>query len=243
MKHKKRGSPFDSVRLAIPLFFMTILLNVPFPARSQDSLPPIKVSVNGRNQSINQFLDEITLQSGYNFTYNADLIPGKKKVSLKVSNLSIRETLDSLLGNPGFSYRVIDRNIVIYKENISEPVPLSDEIDNAGHCPAVFNVISTRQKYDFIHYAFGNADHWITAVGVDDRYVIDHVLHLGCPASAHVECRIEIRHRRLKGDVLDRVIYRYGSEFCFPYYVCCTGHVFTHVGRLAENSNRCDFNG
>lgn len=131
MKHEKRGYTPGTIRQLYPLFFMIFLSSIPCSLRSQEILPQIKVSVNARNQSINHLLDEITLQSGYYFTYNADLIPGNKRVSLKVSNLTIQETLDSLLGDPGFAYRVIDRNIVIYRKNTSAAVPLNEEIDRS----------------------------------------------------------------------------------------------------------------
>lgn len=129
MKHERRGILIGSLRPAIPLFFMIISFNISL--QGQEIPPELRVSINSRNQTINQVLDEITLQSGYYFTYNAGLISGKKKVSIRVSNLPIRETLDSLLGSSTFSYRVIDRNIVIFQKNNSPPAPLIKEIDRS----------------------------------------------------------------------------------------------------------------
>lgn len=124
------GHPRLTVALFSILFFTTSSLF------GQSALPSVKVSVSARNRTINQVLDEITLQTGYYFTYNSALITGKQKVQFKVSNLLLEETLDSLLKDPRFDYRMIDRNIVIYKKNVSPPTPMDESIDRSllrGH--------------------------------------------------------------------------------------------------------------
>lgn len=101
------------------------------PLLGQNNLPSITVSISARNKSINQILDEITLQTGFYFTYNSALISGKQKVQFKVSDLLLKEALDSLLTDPRFDYRMIDRNIVIYKKNTTLPIPINKEIDRS----------------------------------------------------------------------------------------------------------------
>lgn len=116
-------------RLAIALF--SIFLFTAGPLFSQESLPPVYVSISSRNKTINQVLDEITLQTGYYFTYNSALITGKQKIQYKVSNLLLEDALDSLLRDPHFDYRTIDRNIVIYQKNVSLPTPIDDAINRS----------------------------------------------------------------------------------------------------------------
>lgn len=106
--------------------FMIILFLSP-PLQCQDSIPEIHVIVSSKSRSINQVLDEITLQTGYNFTYNAGLITGKQRVQFSVDSLLLEKALDSLLQDPQFAYRLIDRNIVIYKKNELVPIPINLE--------------------------------------------------------------------------------------------------------------------
>lgn len=129
MGYQKRGYVSGRHCLIIPLFFITVFFT--HPIQCQNKLPETRVSVSSKNRTINHILDELTLQTGYFFTYNAALISGKEKVSFDVTNLPLKLTLDSLLQNPLLAYRVIDRNIVIYKKNESPPSPLIAEIDRS----------------------------------------------------------------------------------------------------------------
>ena len=116
-------------RLTFPFFL--ILLTTAAPLFGQQNLPSATISISARNQTINHILDEITLQTGYYFTYNSALISGKQKVQFKVTDLLLEEALDSLLADPRFDYRVIDRNIVIYKKNTTLPKPINEEFDRS----------------------------------------------------------------------------------------------------------------
>ncbi|MCK5134379.1 MAG: carboxypeptidase-like regulatory domain-containing protein [Bacteroidales bacterium] len=127
MGYQKREYLSGSLCLAISLFFIFVILSTTLQA--QNRLPETRVSVSTKNRNINQILDEITLQTGFYFTYNAALISGKKKVHFNVTDLPLEQALDSLLHDPRFAYRVIDRNIVIYQKNESPPAPLIEEID------------------------------------------------------------------------------------------------------------------
>jgi hypothetical protein len=97
--------------------------------RGQESLPEVKVSVSSKNRSINQVLDEITLQTGYYFTYDAAIIDGKQKINFRVNDLTLKLTLDSLLRDARVDFRVIDRNIVLFRKNQVRPAPISQSID------------------------------------------------------------------------------------------------------------------
>ena len=98
--------------LQIAILFVTSTL------AGQDLLPDVNVTLSPKNRTINQILDEITLQTGYYFTYNAALIEGNERIRFRVADMPLEETLDLLLQDPRFAYRVIGRNIVIYQKNI-----------------------------------------------------------------------------------------------------------------------------
>lgn len=129
MGHRKKGHLSGLAYLALLLFFTSPLTSIPLPG--QDTLPEIPVTIDVRNRTIEQVLDEITLQTGFYFTYNASLISGKKRVQFHVRELPLKMALDSLFRQPALSYRLIDRNIVIYEKNDALPAPISEEIDRS----------------------------------------------------------------------------------------------------------------
>ena len=98
---------------------------------AQEILPPVLLTISSRNQTINQVLDEITLQSGYHFTYDSDIINGRQKVQFRVTDLLLKKALDSLLKDPHLDYRSIEKNIVIYRKNQIGPIPISSTIDRS----------------------------------------------------------------------------------------------------------------
>ncbi len=115
-----------------PILLLSILsLLITFPVHSQESLPPVLVTISSRNQTINQVLDEITLQTGYHFTYDAAIINGRQKVQFRVTDLLLKKALDSLLSDSQLDYRSIEKNIVIYRKNEISPTPISNTIDRA----------------------------------------------------------------------------------------------------------------
>lgn len=105
-----------------------VILFIAFPLAGQNILSVQLITINSRNVTVNQVLDEIALQTGYNFTFNAALIEGGETVRFRVTDLPLAQVLDSLLGQPGLVYRVIGRNIVIHKANESVPSPLLPEL-------------------------------------------------------------------------------------------------------------------
>jgi len=117
-------------------FWPTLLLAIlslinSLPVHAQETLPPVLLTISSRNQTINQVLDEITLQSGYHFTYDSDIINDRQKVQFRVTDLPLKNSLDSLLQDPQLDYRSIEKNIVIYRKNQIVPSPISSTIDRS----------------------------------------------------------------------------------------------------------------
>ncbi len=129
MGNCKRGNlsgPSRPIVLLLSILMISTLL-----VRGQAYLPEVRVSVSSKSRTINQVLEEITLQTGYHFTYDAAIIEGRQKISFRVTELTLEETLDSLLQDTRVDYRVIDRNIVIFRKNHVRPTPISQTIDRA----------------------------------------------------------------------------------------------------------------
>ncbi len=126
MSFTSRG--YLSGHLCQTLFLLLVFF---IPLHGQETLPSARVTISSRNKTINQVLDEITLQTGYHFTFNASIINGKQKVQFMVTDLQLRHVLDSLLSDPQIDYRTIEKNIVLYRKNNSVPTPINSTIDRA----------------------------------------------------------------------------------------------------------------
>ncbi len=120
------SGPCRPIVLLLSLFLLSSFL-----INGQEILPEVKVSLNAKNRTIQQILEELTLQTGYHFTYDAKLIEAKEKISFKVNEISLKETLDSLLRDASVEFKVIDRNIVLFRKNVVKPAALSQSIDRA----------------------------------------------------------------------------------------------------------------
>jgi hypothetical protein len=129
MRNIERRTPTGGCGLAVLLF--SFFLCTPVRSQDQEPLPQIEITIATPENTIQQILDRITLQTGYLFTYDADLIDGRKQVDFRVTEISLFEALDSLLQNPGLGYRIIDRNIVIYQRNKEPPQPVFEEIERS----------------------------------------------------------------------------------------------------------------
>jgi hypothetical protein len=89
------------------------------PQISLSQLPDTHVSLNLKNKNIDQVLDELTLQTGYFFTFDTRIISQKEKVDIKLKEVDLKAALDSIFNDPKLNYQLIDKNIVIFEKNRS----------------------------------------------------------------------------------------------------------------------------
>lgn len=129
MVHSTRGSISGSCRLIVILLSISLL--IPTLVKGQEEFPDLKVSLEAKNRTVPQILDEITLHTGYHFTFDAALINAREKISFKAIDLKLKACLDSLLQDASLDFRVIDRNIVLFRKNQILPAALSQSIDRA----------------------------------------------------------------------------------------------------------------
>ena len=85
-----------------------------------------KVSLNVKNAAMEQVLDLIGKQSGYNFLYNAKMLRTARPVSLVVRDASLAEVLDKCFADQPLTF-VINENTVVVREKrasvVSDPGP------------------------------------------------------------------------------------------------------------------------
>jgi len=85
---------------------------------SQDSLSILekKISLNIKNNNLYEALNQISIKTGYNFSYNSKLISENRKIRIKVNNLPVKDVLNKLLQDSTLSYLIVSNQIVILKQ-------------------------------------------------------------------------------------------------------------------------------
>lgn len=81
-----------------------------------------KVSLNFKNASLSEVLDEIQKQTGYDFLYNSALINNKKNINLVVNKIDFRSILRQTLSKEGLDFELENNTVLIKKKD----VPLRD---------------------------------------------------------------------------------------------------------------------
>lgn len=81
-----------------------------------------KVSLNVKNETLMNVLDEVQKQSGYDFLYNSKSIDQGRRLTLKIADKELKEVLDLLLEGRNLGYE-IDRNTVLIRPIASGPPP------------------------------------------------------------------------------------------------------------------------
>jgi len=95
------------------VFFLSILLwNF---SSAQDIDLSKKISMELKNVSVEDALNEITLQSGISFSYSSNIINPDEKVSVSATDKPVEDVLMSLLQPLGLDYSVVENKVVIKK--------------------------------------------------------------------------------------------------------------------------------
>ncbi len=90
---------------------------------SQDRVLFKPITVIFNNVSIDSALSIIENKINFNFTYNSAYTNSEKKVNANFTRVPLSIVLDSLFNNPFLTYKIIDRQLVVYKEE-----PINNEI-------------------------------------------------------------------------------------------------------------------
>jgi hypothetical protein len=96
-------------------FMVSLFLFIFFPSFSQ--LPELKVSLNVIESPVSEVLENLSSQTGYLFTYDASLVRADRKLSLKFNQMELVGALDSVFQDSSLHYKMVDKNIVIYRND------------------------------------------------------------------------------------------------------------------------------
>jgi hypothetical protein len=81
-----------------------------------------KVTLNVRNASLDQVLNNLSQQSGYNFLYNSGMMKNARPVSLIANNEPIQNVLEKCFQNQPLDYVVNGNTVVIKKKDFTENI-------------------------------------------------------------------------------------------------------------------------
>jgi hypothetical protein len=99
----------------IPAILFLILILSPQEIKGQENILDSIFSFSSGIVKTGTALNLITLQTGYNFSYDSRLINAEKPTEMNFSNIKLEIVLDSILKNDSLIYSVIDKFIIISK--------------------------------------------------------------------------------------------------------------------------------
>lgn len=101
------------MRLTLSMSFLSIMFSYATTSHSQETELPLHL----KSTTIKEACKEIEKQTGFVFVFadNTDeaLV---RKVNVRVNSKSISNILDDLLSNTGLKYKIVDKQVVVYKE-------------------------------------------------------------------------------------------------------------------------------
>lgn len=101
------------MRITVFLFFLSVMFSQAATGYSQET----RLSLHLNATSIREACKEIEKQTGLLFVF-ADNVEETivRKVDVKANNQAVSDILDALLSNTGLGYRILDKQIVVYKD-------------------------------------------------------------------------------------------------------------------------------
>ena len=99
--------------------FVGCLLTVPSSAQNNQSP---RVNLDVKNASLIEIIEELRVQTRYNFLFNSDELRSFSGISVRLNSVSLKQALDSLLigRKTGLTYTLEDKTVVIRKEIIKK---------------------------------------------------------------------------------------------------------------------------
>ena len=97
------------MKLTIFLFLISVISVFANRTYSQSK----ELTLNIKDGTVKEVLQNIETQSGFNFVYSEKLIDVDRKVSIDIKNQKINEVLDELFAATNVDYKVRDRFILL----------------------------------------------------------------------------------------------------------------------------------
>lgn len=111
--------------MAISMLFCST--NTTFAASVNEYAEQTVFSLVSNNRMISEILDEIEQKTDFTFFYNNKDIDVARRVSVKIDSENVFSALDAIFSGTGIVYKVLDKNIVLSKQNA-----LIDSVQQTG---------------------------------------------------------------------------------------------------------------
>ena len=103
------------------LLFLMIGLSLGVYSQQPDSLLSKPITINIKGATVYQTLNQIGDVADCFFIYDSKAVKSDKKVqSLEVTNNPLIDILNQLLSDPAIDYKVIDKHILIFRNELNQ---------------------------------------------------------------------------------------------------------------------------
>ncbi len=119
---------FKTISYINPMFLLLLLLIFPVSESFPQEPGKIRVTLKAVNKPLHAVLDDLTVQTGYYFTFDSRLTDSRRRISLEMKNTPLKTVVDSLFEEPDIAWRIINNNIVIFPEKDQHKTISSDTI-------------------------------------------------------------------------------------------------------------------
>lgn len=92
------------------MILLFLPLNVLLAQDEEEFFLTLKVN----NKPLSTALEKITNQTGYYLTYDSRLVDASRTISMQLESVSLQKAIDTLFKRKDLSYRIINKNIVIF---------------------------------------------------------------------------------------------------------------------------------
>lgn len=112
------------------LFFL--FLAAPLAAQNPTPILERKISVSFEGESLTSALNQIAQQAGFSFSYNAALISDSEKITLQLTNKSVREVLNEIFKG-SLLYKDKGRHLILTRNDLATTKAVTTELFISGY--------------------------------------------------------------------------------------------------------------
>lgn len=88
---------------------------------TQENVLDSPLNLSGNSTRASRALSEVSRLTGYLFTYDTRIIDADRTFTIPRYDMTVREILDSVTGDPSVRYSVMGRHIILYREVVKPP--------------------------------------------------------------------------------------------------------------------------
>ncbi|MGC9374162.1 MAG: carboxypeptidase-like regulatory domain-containing protein [Bacteroidales bacterium] len=99
------------------ILIISTLILISLTGNAQNQVFETPISYKTKDIELYDALNELSEMIGYEFSYNADLIPVNKTIKADFKDEKLHVILNNLLNDSTLNYKIVEKQIVIYKKN------------------------------------------------------------------------------------------------------------------------------